>query len=1378
MSLFLYSATNQWFIPQVKGDIPPGCAAYGFVCDNTRLLVFGGMVEYGKYSNDLYELQVSKWEWKKLRPRPPKIGVYPCPRLGHSFTLIGNKVFLFGGLANDSDDPKNNIPRYLNDLYILEIKSYSSGNTSLQWESPNYYGTPPPPRESHTAVAYSPNGDIRGSKLIIYGGMSGCRLGDLWLLDIDSMTWSKPAVNGPPPLPRSLHSATLLDHRMYVFGGWVPLVVDNDARANSGNVHEKEWKCTNTLATLNLDSMTWEYVSQESFEESVPRARAGHCAVGISSRLYIWSGRDGYRKAWNNQVCCKDLWFLETEKPPAPTKVQLIRAATNTLEVTWGNVPTADYYLLQIQKYDIPATAAAAAAAANTATAHPPGILLAPNQPDNSSSNSSSSSSSNAPATVTPKASKVTSNTNAVAKVKTPSTPVKTGQQTYSGLAALSEAAAATSKISTSTTTANIIQVATPTSAGKGPVRLVASSAATSAVAGQLIQSGQQVRIVQSPAGTTAANSTGTTLKQVVLTAQGGQIQVPNARGGTQLMTIVKTATGYQLHPATSTPGSTVSGKTYVLQGKATAGNATTTIKGATGTPQLIQVLSPGVSSASNSSTTTATAVASPQIITTTTRQVVKPIITTTPSNSVTITKTTAPVTTVANATTGKQIIIANAKSSTTGTSGVTTVNPNQAKFVTGPGGVKMLLLPQTQVSGATGASGQQITLPKTITLPANIAGKAGGTILSTTGLGGQKIIQLPPGTQLPPGVKIYQASTAAGNSAAGSTTGQAKVVILQSNVKTAATIAASTAASAAAAATATTATPQTTATSESKIPQVDGTFDDETNDEQNTEQSSETTTSNEPTATSSTAAAAAADTSTSQTSSSTVTSTLESSSNIESTTTAVTTVAASDDKEKSETSQEQENTTESSQVTSMSESSTAVKREKSDSESDDHQVKKLKNETSEEIKVCEKGDVATSSDKIESDESKKDEQIDQPMDQDGKTDESDKDDVKKLNEVKTEVKSREESTEELDELKDTTDGSCVSKSSVSGIPGISTAPFKMSVEMPGLAPPEQMCADDPEPPASSFAPTGLEGAPVIFPTPGLLANDYTNDPLATLASAAISSQEQEQQQAAANGNASSANDTSNNHSNKCTINTSATTSTNTVASSSPSKSTKVNGNVTRTVVKTESAKNHWYDVAIVKTNSTTVSSYYIENARDIDHSNVDSSNIPNFANLSKVELEPGTAYKLRVAAINACGRGPWSELSAFKTYLPGFPGAPSSIRIAKSNEGAHLSWEPPQNSTSEIIEYSVYLAVKYPLEFIHVYCGRQNTCNVPNSSLKKAHIDTNTSSKPAIIFRIAAKNEKGTNFLFFSHSLYYPDFSKSLSHFEVLQSQFPRCTA
>lgn len=62
--------TNQWFVPECRGQVPPGCAAYGLVADSVanRLLTFGGMVEYGKYSNDLYELRLADWEWRKLGP--------------------------------------------------------------------------------------------------------------------------------------------------------------------------------------------------------------------------------------------------------------------------------------------------------------------------------------------------------------------------------------------------------------------------------------------------------------------------------------------------------------------------------------------------------------------------------------------------------------------------------------------------------------------------------------------------------------------------------------------------------------------------------------------------------------------------------------------------------------------------------------------------------------------------------------------------------------------------------------------------------------------------------------------------------------------------------------------------------------------------------------------------------------------------------------------------------------------------------------------------------------------------------------------------------------------------------------------------------------
>jgi len=182
----------------------------------------------------------------------------------------------------------------------------------------------------------------------------------------------------------------------------------------------------------------------------------------------------------------------------------------------------------------------------------------------------------------------------------------------------------------------------------------------------------------------------------------------------------------------------------------------------------------------------------------------------------------------------------------------------------------------------------------------------------------------------------------------------------------------------------------------------------------------------------------------------------------------------------------------------------------------------------------------------------------------------------------------------------------------------------------------------------------------------------------------------------------------------------------------------------------------NWFDVGLIKGTSCTVSSYYLPNG-DLEKSEIDVEGDENLA--KKVDLQPGTAYKFRVAGMNACGRGAWSEISAFKTCLPGFPGAPSAIKISKSTDGAHLSWEPPSTSTGDIVEYSVYLAVKSAttsaqgdtktvssspsqLAFVRVFCGPSAQCVVPNSSLAAAHIDTTT--KPAIIFRIAARNDKG----------------------------------
>ena len=67
--------------------------------------------------------------------------------------------------------------RYLNDVYTLEIRE----GTSLQWVCPTIEGPTPCPRESPAAVT------VGNNRLLIYGGMNGKRLGDVWMLDVGEM---------------------------------------------------------------------------------------------------------------------------------------------------------------------------------------------------------------------------------------------------------------------------------------------------------------------------------------------------------------------------------------------------------------------------------------------------------------------------------------------------------------------------------------------------------------------------------------------------------------------------------------------------------------------------------------------------------------------------------------------------------------------------------------------------------------------------------------------------------------------------------------------------------------------------------------------------------------------------------------------------------------------------------------------------------------------------------------------------------------------------------------------------------------------------------------------------------------------------------------
>jgi len=1399
------TSTNQWFVPAVRGDIPPGCAAYGFICDGTRILVFGGMVEYGKYSNELYELQASRWEWKRLKPKSPKSGPPPCPRLGHSFTLLGNKGYLFGGLANDSEDPKNNIPRYLNDLYTLELRPATS---QLSWDLPSIVGVPPPPRESHSAASYALK-DGRRPRLFIYGGMSGCRLGDLWMLDVECMAWVQPTISGMPPLPRSLHSATVVGHRMFVFGGWVPLVMDDVKVAT----HEKEWKCTNTLASLNLETMAWEPLAMEVFEDALPRARAGHCSVSINSRLYIWSGRDGYRKAWNNQVCFKDLWFLETEKPPAPSRVQLVRASTNTLEVSWGSVPTADAYLLQLQKYELP-PASSSATTSTPAPAPVPAIPATPTTPT--------------PATPTaitqtrPQYQQISSGTTMV-RTPTPGMPIRTlttvsphhsltpggSPQTIrvtsaprirppmgmspmsqtirvatpqlpnmthqirgttaastaggmSGIAALAAAAAATQKIpgtpaSATTTPASGIKVVTPTIVTPGgmkvlPVgtRLPGMTHGTTLTPGgtQTVRvasaGGGMNTILRGPGGMTTmggkqiitvhkAGSQGPSSSQVVTlvkTTQGMAMQSPKSQlpQGATIVKLVTSQAGGISKPATvlSTQSSSTVGQAPTILGISSVqpnsipGQKTVTTMIRTIPTSMLSQIGRSSQSGLGSGVTT-------------TQVGTKTIVIAAPKGSQQSmnqpTKIITSVPKLAGQSGNTQFIVVSPQSVAGGMQGGTRltsgVRPQQVTSMSSGGTVisqsgKPMI---TVISGASSAGSSSFT-------PAG--GHIGGTTMrvvnsqssnislissanqggTTATIGGRQIVTVPAGQAglqgnkgpvqititpanrgnistitLPSGIRQVAKPVVVGAPSANGTQvvslgGQVVQVQQQTQQITSA---------------------QTAEALEGaddqhvvhyQMPQFDGQADDESiivdSDFEEDESDYYTSPDN-------------------------YTSPHD---------------GSYDD------------------VTSVPIEHTYLCPGGADhgyafSEDFDSDLSDLTMPQFDGAGEDGEGDadLETPAENQEAAENPEESmEGGEEMGELGGEEGMDAQDGEGTDDALSEAELQQQAESALEALAAQASGELpvdlegvLAQQAAIDASGQEAAQALLDAAQADGGHSQAMMDSQCYFPFSQAALDEAATAEALHQlaqgdgeaNPDLTPKEEPHDPLATLASAAMSSAPV------------------------------STLKTSHDAGSGADMEDRSEVKQEKITVKREAQQ--WFDVGFIKATSCTVSHYHLpsENGQTNDkhYQDIDVVNVPDHSMLKKQELQPGTAYKFRVSGINACGRGPFSEVSAFKTCLPGFPGAPSAIKISKSSDGAHLSWEPPQNTAGKIIEYSVYLAVRNQnqdskpgqpsqLAFVRVFCGPLPSCVVANASLTSAHIDYTT--KPAIIFRIAARNEKG----------------------------------
>ena len=151
----------------------------------------------------------------------------PPGRVGHTATVVGAGLFVFGGRENG---------RCTNAVARLELQAILAGDGSGKWALLEPGGKAPRPRCDHVAWGH---GDTH---LFIHGGEGGgdgerghtavgfaarakaaprvrrqC-FDDLFCLNVHTAVWSL-VVSGLAPLPRKLHSAVVVGGTVVVFGG-------------------------------------------------------------------------------------------------------------------------------------------------------------------------------------------------------------------------------------------------------------------------------------------------------------------------------------------------------------------------------------------------------------------------------------------------------------------------------------------------------------------------------------------------------------------------------------------------------------------------------------------------------------------------------------------------------------------------------------------------------------------------------------------------------------------------------------------------------------------------------------------------------------------------------------------------------------------------------------------------------------------------------------------------------------------------------------------------------------------------------------------------------------------------------------------------------
>lgn len=280
--------TLTWHEARCGGEVPP--PRYGHTAEviGSRMFIFGGRGPRGVIYRDVYFLDLVDWVWVPVHA----VTESPSPRFFHSSCLVGRKLVIFGGWDGDVS--------CFGDLWLFDTDTFV-------WMQPRTAGFSPTARYGHT-MTLLPDG-----RLIMFGGAfiseeTPCPkyLGDVKVLDTDTMVWSRPKVEGDGPSGRYGHSATALSggRCIAVLGGW-----------GSGGVQNAEvLKRGEAKPFWVLDCAAMRWISPQRLNRKPVHVLYNHTAAleTESGALCLFGGFDG-------RSSIKDIYVMEWSLADAPS---------------------------------------------------------------------------------------------------------------------------------------------------------------------------------------------------------------------------------------------------------------------------------------------------------------------------------------------------------------------------------------------------------------------------------------------------------------------------------------------------------------------------------------------------------------------------------------------------------------------------------------------------------------------------------------------------------------------------------------------------------------------------------------------------------------------------------------------------------------------------------------------------------------------------------------------------------------------------------------------------------------------------------------------------------------------------------------------------